>query len=173
MEVVKLSGVGGTHDGDDLDRRREVLGYALANLGDYRPKVGIYGYEVCQVCGDIGRFSGLYGAMSSHRKYPEPTARGKSKLRLRFVAGRHHHQASPEDHDDRFREVCRRPGRPEEMLTLGHHLLCGRCQEAFGRHASREHWSKMLSYFVRERPRYHALIEAKARGSADLLPHYL
>ena len=170
MEVVELSEGRNAGQHRELDRHRDVLAYALAKRGEYRNRVGIYGYEVCQVCGEIGRFSGLYGAMGSHRKYPEPTAQGDTKPRLRFVAASHCHDASPAERGKRFCEVCRRPGRPEAMFSIGHHLLCGECQEAFGRHEVREHWGRMLDHFVRERPRYHALIEPNAKGSCDLLP---
>ena len=151
-------------------RRRDTVVFALSKLYPYGSRMGIFGYEVCQVCGEIGKFSGLNGAQASHTWYVQKDAASRKRGRIGFVASGHHHESAPEDLGIRFCEICRASGRLEEMTPNGHHLLCGECRRAFSRHADEEVWGKMLSHFVRERRLYHHLIDIDERGVPTPLP---
>ena len=153
-------------------RRRDTVVYALAQLYPYGSRMGIFGYEVCQVCGEIGKFSGLAGAQASHGWFAKENTAVKAVKGRRFVAAGHHHEYPPDDLDLGFCEVCRAPGSLEKMTPNGHHLLCEECRRAFSRHADEEVWGKMLSHFVRERRNYHPLIEIDERGSTPPLPSW-
>jgi hypothetical protein len=101
---------------------------------------GIYGAEVCQICGGIGTFSGLVGAMSCHasgtrdffcRRCPtQPSAPDGTRLDLN--ASRAWAVAELERQPHRFCAVCttRIERRPENLQDDA--WLCAACRTALG-----------------------------------------
>ena len=81
---------------------------------------GIYGAEVCQVCGQIGTFSGWASAVGSHF--------GKDH---QFIASGHRHpKHTRRQLDDRSRrhcEVCCTPVTRELAQAVSYHWLCDAC----------------------------------------------
>jgi hypothetical protein len=83
-----------------------------------RSRVGIYGRRRCQVCGQLGQFSGWAGAMAAHGGGSGP-----------FVALAHQHSAAERDqvrgpgNRARFCEVCGAPSSSTQRGTP----LCGDC----------------------------------------------
>jgi hypothetical protein len=89
---------------------------AQAIVADHR---GIYGAEVCQVCGEIGVYEGFYGALGSH-------------WGGQFVCLRHHHsdeeRAILKGRGERFCEQCLIRVSRTGALRLGHSWwLCRAC----------------------------------------------
>ena len=77
---------------------------------------GIYGAEVCQVCGEIGVYEGFFGALGSHRE-------GE------FVCFHHsdEERAMLKGRDARFCEQCLMRVSRAEALRVGQHWLCRVC----------------------------------------------
>jgi hypothetical protein len=172
MEVIRVVWSERKVSARERKRRRDAVVFALSKLYPYGSRTGIFGYEVCQVCGEIGKFSGLAGAQGSHAWYVQRNAASKKRGRIGFVASGHRHESAQGDPGLRFCEICRASGHLEEMTPRGHHLLCGECRKAFSRHAAEEVWDKMLNHFVRERRYYHPLIEIDERGLTPPLPSW-
>jgi hypothetical protein len=96
---------------------------------DYRDEdgfaSGIYGVEVCQLCGEIGTFQGWATAVGSH-------------LAGEFVGPGHRHPPATDsglrellaDRDARFCEVCRKAVRRQEARRVGRYWLCANCDPA-------------------------------------------
>ncbi len=122
----------------DLQIRREALASILSILED--PTHGIFGYPVCQDCGEVDYFQGFNGAISSHTQ---------TEYGQRFSAMRHNHKINT---NKAFCEVCCQSIEPAELL------LCPDCRKAFYRYAPEKDWEKMLKHFVRERPKFQGII---------------
>jgi len=83
---------------------------------------GIYGCEVCQLCGRLGGYSSYFGAFTSHFAGCE------------FVASGHRH---PKDfgrrgellakRDSRYCEVCQTKVSRSSAHPVGNHWLCDTC----------------------------------------------
>ena len=142
----------------DLEQRRDVLGYALANGPREPRRYGIHAFEVCQQCGEIGSYSGLWGAVGSHgsngtRKKDHPLPPGA------FIASRHDHGKLTLERGQRFCEICRNGVRSEDADKVGYCVLCRLCSRAVRKHGTDEQLWPMLKRFTRYRWRYHGLIE--------------
>jgi hypothetical protein len=144
----------------DQEKRRDLLAYVLANAPREPRRMGIFGMETCQWCGEIGNFSGQWGAVGSHSYW------GRRHQELRpldppaFIAGRHPcHKEIPVQPERRFCETCRSMVLLGDAEKIAHHFLCRSCVSAFTRHAPRARWASMLLRFTRFRWRYHGLIE--------------
>ena len=144
---------------EDLDLRRDALVYALARLPDTSREVGIYGFETCQACGEIGTFYNFIGAMMHHGIWTRRDDAWKPSRGL-FIAPDHgHRKMEPEEFTSSFCEICRLPTPRDRPHRVSHHVVCDRCQEALGKHLPEDLWRVALSQFVRERWRYHGIIE--------------
>ncbi|MCO5315657.1 MAG: hypothetical protein M9938_05810 [Solirubrobacterales bacterium] len=140
------------------DLRRDVLGYALANAPREPRRHGIHAFEVCQQCGEIGTYSGLWGAIGSHgtnglRKKDHPLPPGA------FVAGGHDHSDTPLHAGRRFCEICRDVVHSSDADEIGCFVLCRACSRAVRKHGTGDRMLAMLHRFTRYRWRYHGLIE--------------
>lgn len=145
----------------DREKRRDILAYSLANAPREPRRMGIHGMETCQWCGEIGSFSGQWGAVGSHNHWGRRQP-GNTRLIAApaFIAGRHPwHEETPINPDRRYCEICRALMRREEAERVRHHFLCRSCVTAFSRHAPSSRWGEMLGRFTRFRWRYHGLIE--------------
>jgi hypothetical protein len=117
MEVIRLR-AGEQGDGGRPRDDRERL---VASIME-RP-VGIFGTEVCQLCGELGTFSGWVTAWASHHR-SEPRSR-------EFADPRHGHgphaerEAALARQPHRFCEVCGRQVTREERLPTGKRLCAG------------------------------------------------
>lgn len=139
-------------------KRREPLAYALAHFPPAPRRLGIYGFEVCQRCGEIGSYSGFWGAIGSH---------GGNGIRDRnhliapgaFISGRHDHSESSTRRGDRFCEVCRDSVRIDQAEQVSHFVLCRGCSRALRVYAGDPTLQEMLRCFTRLRWRFHGLIE--------------
>lgn len=117
---------------DDLAAQRDAL---VKRLMEPPPRgEGIYGYPVCQDCGQIGSYQGMYAAIGSHRT---------SEYGSRFSPPSHKHAQNSQR---AFCQVCRQSAEPSK---LG---ICPPCQEVFARYADPKDWHKMIAYLIRERP---------------------
>ena len=85
---------------------------------------GIYGAEVCQVCGEIGTYRSLAGAYKRHYKF-----------RAEFI-GRHGHSAAEVEKAmrgrHRFCEVCRTRFVPKTDNRVGYHRVRDTCLHEIG-----------------------------------------
>jgi hypothetical protein len=158
-------------EAEDLDRRREVVALALAKLPNTSAETGIYGYETCQICGEIGYFSTFAGAMMRHGIWSRRADEWKDSRGLFIAAWHDHSDYSPADLETGFCEVCRCASPRDHAHRVAHHVLCGACLRAFADAAPDGLWFKMLSQFVRERWRYHAIIERDDAGWQKAYPH--
>lgn len=145
---------------EEHELRRDGLAYLLSILAVTGPRVGILGFKVCQVCGEIDYYQGFWGAWAMHRIRKD---RDGNDVRGEGSFQSHGHAENPEDDDVRYCEVCR------EAVPLGEvewfcvkSPLCGKCREAFGRHAVPERWNEMLRTFIGERKDYHSIIEVRS-----------
>lgn len=142
----------------DRDMRRDVLGYALAHAPREPRRWGIYAFEVCQQCGEIGTYSGLWGAVGSHgtngiRKKDHPLPPGA------FIAGGHNHSNTPFRKGHRFCEICRDELLSEDADSISYFVLCAACSQAVRKHETEDQRGTMIRRFTRYRWRYHGLIE--------------
>jgi hypothetical protein len=78
---------------DQRPARDEMIDRILAGTG------GIFGTEVCQICGKLGTYRGLCGAMASH---------GGTALAEEFIPPWHGHRRGhvPKKQTLRYCEVC-------------------------------------------------------------------
>jgi len=104
------------------ERERIIKGIATHRGSDGRLRTGIYGAEVCQLCGEIGAFSGFASAVGSHFSMRE------------FVAASHRHPGDfhtyselLDGRDHRFCELCRESVRRDVAQKFGHYWLCAGC----------------------------------------------
>lgn len=149
-----------TLDGKErnLETRRNVLAYVLSNFPKESHRFGIHGFEVCQQCGEIGSYSGQWGAVGSHgtnglRKEDHPLPPGA------FIAVRHDHSGTPVRRGHRFCEICRAGVLAKDAEKLFYVVLCPACSKAMSNHITKSERSSALRGFTRFRWRYHALIE--------------
>ncbi len=113
---------------EDLDLRRDALAYALARLPDTSREVGIYGFETCQVCGEIGTFYNFMGAMMHHGIWTRRDDAWRPSRGL-FIAPDHgHRKMEPEEFTSSFCEICRLPTPRDRPHRVSHHVVCDRCQ---------------------------------------------
>ena len=85
------------------------------------PSTGIFGAEICQVCGKVGTFSGWAGAMGS-RHY----------VGSAFVANGHGHDRQSSEavlrgRPERFCSLCGTSTEPENARLVEHSWLCRTC----------------------------------------------
>jgi hypothetical protein len=131
---------------DELDLRRDALTYALRMLPDLTSDTGIYGYEVCQACGEIGSYSGMWGAVGSHQDRV-------------FVSSGHAACREVRLPKHRWCEICRCRIEPDALVMERSHPICPDCVAALGRQVGPHTRASLLRKFTRSRPRYHGLIE--------------
>lgn len=142
----------------DRDMRRDVLGYVLANWPREPRRFGIHGFEVCQQCGELGTYSGQWGAVGSHgtnglREKGHPLPRGA------FIAARHDHSDTPLRDGHRFCEICREDVLAKEADPVSYFIVCPACSRALRKHGARDQIAQMVRRFARFRWRFHGLIE--------------
>lgn len=145
-------------EAEDQETRRNVLAYVLSNYPRDPRRFGIHGFEVCQQCGEIGSYSGQWGAVGSHgtnglRKKDHPLPPGA------FIAGRHDHSETPARRGHRFCEICRAGVLAEEADPFFYLVLCPACSKAMRSHVPEDQMATVLLQFTKFRWRYHALIE--------------
>ena len=103
----------------DDDRRERIIRNILDRRTSMGSGVGIFGAKVCQLCGEIGSFRGLAGAMASHFVHD-------------FVAIQHEHGSRESRRDAlrdqpyRFCERCR--ARVTPAAKVGSQYVCGPCR---------------------------------------------
>ena len=113
---------------EDLDLRRDALAYALARLPNTSREVGIYGFETCQVCGEIGTFYNFIGAMMHHGIWTRRDDAWRPSRGL-FIAPDHgHRKMEPEEFTSSFCEICRLPAPRDRPHRVSHHVVCDQCQ---------------------------------------------
>ena len=107
------------------DERARLIQAALDRRDEHGFGSGIYGTEVCQVCGEFGTFTGWATAMGSH-------------FSAEFVGPGHGHGPLADSglrellaaRDERFCEVCRQPVRRQDARRVGRYWLCATCDPA-------------------------------------------
>jgi len=142
MEVISLD----RKRREPADRRQAFRVRTIRHIAKRWEKnagQGIYGGEVCQVCGEFGTFMGLWGAVASHRHGP-------------FTGGvRHRHDdqevAEVKRHCSRLCEVCRARVRRGPESRCARWWLCPTCRETVAREAPERKASDLLHRLSRWR----------------------
>lgn len=99
--------------------QRELLIEAILGVRtpDGKARVGIWGREVCQVCGELGDYVGHWPAVTSHMS-------GQFNCRAHEHAGE---ELPPKPWTTRHCEVCRRVRAVEDMRQAAHRWICAGC----------------------------------------------
>lgn len=130
---------------------REVLIRLIANEIQHNGiKVGIFAAEACQICGNVGTFSGLWHAMAVHvgpfQEFVCAKCLPSFDRELRGNAGS---QLQQQPH--RFCELCREQLIINTNLRFGHRWLCQSCLDAVRARCEWDSPEKFLGSLVRQR----------------------
>jgi hypothetical protein len=143
----------------ELEHRRDGLAYLLKVIEDPTAGARIVGFKVCQVCGEIGEYGGLWGSMARHQMRRD---RDGNRVKCEGSFQAPGHDTNAEDSGVRYCEVCRESIPLSRVVWVGWKSpLCKKCRAAFGRHAEPEEWGEMLGKFIRKRADFHPIIEAE------------